>query len=120
MDYPCDEKSSMAISAGALGEPDMTVPESWDRFKQSHPAGDVIEGRVSRHVIYGFYVDLGQPFDGLVDIINVRDNPPINGMADFPQVGQLIRAVVLGYTDRDFQVALGTRASDFPRDGNLN
>jgi ribosomal protein S1 len=94
--------------------------ESWDRFKRLHPPGSVVAGRVSRRASWGFYVDLEESIEGLVDIINVRDEPPIDSANDFPATGEAMQAVALGFDERNFRVALGTRASDFRYDTSLD
>lgn len=91
----------------------MSQNETWDRFKLKYPPGSVIRCRVTRHERFGFFVDLGETFEGIVDITNLSDD---RSMDEFPTRGSTVDAVVLGYRERIPQVALSTRASDFKQE----
>lgn len=60
-----------------------------------------------------FFVDLGDPVIGLVEIARVKEPGQSVDPRDYPQVGQEIAAVVLGAVDLQRQVRLSIRPSDF-------
>lgn len=71
-----------------------------------------VRGTVTRHEPYGFYLDFGEESDGVVVITMIAQdasepNPP------FPQVGAVIDAVLLGYTEVGGEPRLSTRPQDF-------
>jgi ribosomal protein S1 len=91
----------------------MSLIERWNAFVSEHPVGTVMSGRVIRHEEYGYFLDIGEPFLGLVDIINMKDQGKVRPSKDFPAFGEIVRAVILDYTERKHEVRLGTRESDF-------
>ena len=57
------------------------------------------------------FVDVpGVVFDGLVQITDVADAPPVS-VAEFPEIGSEIEAVVLGFKEHNRQIWLGTKPS---------
>ncbi len=69
-------------------------------------------GVVLSHHPFGFFVDLGSPVTGLVEITRVKEPGQPVDPRDYPPVGQEITAVVLGAVDLQRQVHLSTRPSD--------
>lgn len=78
--------------------------------------GAVTAGRVLSHHPFGFFVDLGDPVVGLVEIPRVREAGQPVSAKDYPAVGQDITAAVLSAVDLQRQIHLSTRPSDL-RDG---
>lgn len=75
-------------------------------------SGVAVKGVVlSRHQ-FGFFVDLGSPALGLVQISHVKDPGQAVGPADYPAFGREITVVVLTAVDRQRQVHLSIRPSD--------
>jgi len=88
---------------------------NWSSFRAGHSPGDRVSGEVVLRVPYGFWLDIGGVY-GLVEIICFRDGPgPPVQIADFPQLGTKVEAVVLGFHDASKEVRLSTRASDLAK-----
>lgn len=84
--------------------------EAWREVKQQLPVGSMIEGRVTRHEAYGMFVDIGLEFEGLIQIVDIKDE----GRAtpeDYPSIGTLVVARVLGFKENNRQVCLGIKPS---------
>ncbi len=83
----------------------------WQELKRSIKPFQAITGTVVRHEPYGVYVDLGLPFEGLIQITDLTDKHGLLGTKDFPFIGQQITAVVLGFKENNHQIWLGTKTS---------
>ncbi len=71
----------------------------------------LVEGTVTRHEAYGFYVDFGAEREGLVVITMIADDPG-QPNPQFPAVGTVVTARLLGYTEIGQQPRLSTRPMD--------
>ncbi|WP_424520195.1 S1 RNA-binding domain-containing protein [Rubrivirga sp.] len=77
---------------------DQTIAELEQRF----PEGSFARGVVTHHVSFGFFVDLGAPgADGLVRIIDIKDEPVPISKADYPPIGSKVEAYVWGISGGD-------------------
>ena len=72
----------------------------------------VAAGVVLSHHPFGFFVDLGSPVTGLVEIPRVKEPWQPVDPRDDPPAGQEITAIVLGTVDLHRQVHLSIRPSD--------
>lgn len=72
---------------------------------------NLVQGTVTRHEAYGFYVDFGAEQDGLVVITMISDDPEHSSPA-FPAVGTVVTARLLGYTEIGQQPRLSIRPKD--------
>jgi ribosomal protein S1 len=86
--------------------------EEWETAKSHFTSGIVATGVVLSHHPFGFFVDLGDPVTGLVEIPRVKEPGQPAGPEDYPPVGQEITAVVLCTVDQQRQVHLSIRPSD--------
>jgi ribosomal protein S1 len=86
--------------------------EEWTAAKSRFTSGVVTTGVVLSHHPFGFFVDLGEGFIGLVEIPRVKEPGQAVDPRDYPPVGQEITAVVLGAVDLQRQVHLSIRPSD--------
>jgi ribosomal protein S1 len=96
----------------ALRERRAPTDEEWAAAKARFTRGAVAAGVVLSHHRFGFFVDLGSPVTGLVEIPRVKEPGQPVDPRDYPPVGQEITAVVLGAVDLQRQVHLSTRPSD--------
>jgi predicted RNA-binding protein with RPS1 domain len=71
----------------------------------------IVRGRVTRHEPYGFWLDFGEPEEGVVVITMIDDDPAVASPA-FPPIGSEVEAVLLGYTDIGNEPRLSMRPSD--------
>lgn len=83
---------------------------TWDELKRKLSVGSVITGTVSRHEPYGVFVDIGYPYEGLIQITDFKDEG-VMVPEDYPLVGSMVRAVVLGFKEYGYQVWLGVKPS---------
>jgi ribosomal protein S1 len=84
--------------------------ETWHEVKQQFPVGSMIEGRVIRHEAYGMFVDIGLECEGLIQIVDIKDE----GRAtpdDYLSIGTCVIARVLGFKASGHQVWLGIKPS---------
>lgn len=83
-------------------------------FDEGKPirAGAIFEGIVVAHHRWGPEIAIeAAGISGIVDIINILDDRPFEGPADFPEIGAEVRGVVLGYTPNG-QLRLSLRQKD--------
>ena len=88
----------------------------WEEAKQRFPVGRVVRGTVIAHCPFGIFVDLGdQVATGLVQITEFLDGGRMTP-EQYPAVGSMVTAVVLGHTDeRRRQIWLCMRPSILQR-----
>ena len=86
--------------------------EEWAAARSGFTSGAAITGIVLSHHPFGFFVDLGSPVVGLVEISHVKDPDQAVVPEDYPAVGQEVTAVVLMAVDLQRQVHLSIRPSD--------
>jgi predicted RNA-binding protein with RPS1 domain len=96
----------------ALRERRKPTDEEWAAAKVRFASGGVVTGVVLSHHAFGFFVDLGGPVTGLVEIPRVKEPWQPADLRDYPPVGQEITAVVLGPVDLQRQVHLSIRPPD--------
>lgn len=78
--------------------------EKWDCYKASLHVGQDIAGFVQAVVPYGFFVDLGGDYLGLVD---VGSFPLPRNQECWPIKGDVVMCKVLGFRNTNRQVVLG-------------
>ena len=84
---------------------------------QALPEGSIVTARVTGHQDGGVEVVVLPPapeIDGRIDVTHVTDERPFEPFTDYPELGQIVRAVVMPYPP-DGQLRLSTRNSDFDR-----
>ena len=84
---------------------------------QPLPEGSVVTARVTGHQQWGVEVRLLPPdpeIAGRIDAMYVTDERPFELFTDYPDVGQVVRAVVMPYPPNG-QLRLSTRNSDLDR-----
>jgi ribosomal protein S1 len=96
----------------ALRERPKPTEEEWAAAKSRFTSGVVVIGVVLSHHPFGFFVDLGYPIVGLVEIPRVKESWQPVDPRDYPPVGRKITAVVLDAVDLQRQVHLSIRPSD--------
>ncbi|MFK7778988.1 MAG: hypothetical protein QM501_12865, partial [Gimesia sp.] len=63
------------------------------------------------HKHFGFFVAIpGTDYEGLVNIVSVKDEGKVSP-SDYPEIGSIIEAVVLGFGERNHQIGLGMKPS---------
>ena len=84
----------------------------WDEAKKRFPIGARVRGVVIQHHPFGVFVDLGDSVAlGLIQIVDFLDQGRMTP-EQYPPIGSLIEALVLGHTDaRRKQVWLSVKPS---------
>ena len=90
----------------------MEEPE-WELAKEKWKIGQVAKATVVHCAPHGVFVDLGAGAVGFITVPDLTDVPPATE-DDFPEVGDEIEAVVLGYREGNRQIALSMRPSLMP------
>lgn len=83
---------------------------SWDNLKKLLQVGQIIEGVVLQHEPFGIFVDLGYDYQGVVQITDFKDSGVMTP-DQYPDIGQSITAVVLGFKESGQQIWLGMKPS---------
>jgi len=92
--------------------------DEWRIAMINHRRGTHVNGTVLSHHAFGFFVNLGETVNGLVEAPRIMDlRPGEDGYSDdFPAVGTDIEAVALGIAEHNRQIWLSMRPSDLARD----
>lgn len=73
--------------------------QSWKEVKSKYRLGQFVQGRVEFHAPFGVFVDLGESsVKGLIKIPDFLDQGSMSPEM-YPEVGETIGAVVVGYND---------------------
>ena len=89
----------------------MSETAGWTEIKRSLPIGTLASCVVARHAPFGVLVEIaGVPFDGLVQITDFKDEGRMT-VDEFPPVGSVLTAVVLGFKETGKQIWLGLKPS---------
>lgn len=84
----------------------------WTALKSKLAVGSIVKGEVFAHMPFGVFVQFDSPFLGLIEIISFKENGERMTPREYPELGAPIRAVVLGFRDRNHQIELSARPSD--------
>jgi small subunit ribosomal protein S1 len=67
----------------------------WDTIEERYPKGRIIEGKVSRLVKFGAFVEVEEGIEGMVHVSEFTNEKRIEHPSERVKVGQTVRAVVL-------------------------
>src|SRR5436309_12711496 len=81
----------------------------WDTIKDRYPSGKVVEGRVTRLVKFGAFVELEEGIDGLIHVSEFTNEKRIEHPSEGVKVGQVVRAVVLSADPETKRLKLGMK-----------
>jgi hypothetical protein len=89
----------------------MNDAAGWEEVKRSLPVGSMVSGVVTKHAPFGVFIKISDvPFDGLIQITDFKDAGRMTPV-EFPAIGSILRAVVLGFKETGRQIWLGVRPS---------
>lgn len=88
------------------------IDHDWAKAKSKLEIGTVIKGDVFAHLPFGVFVNIKGPFLGLIEIPYFKELGERMTPKEYPELGEKIRAVVLGFRDSNHQIALSARPSD--------
>lgn len=84
--------------------------ERWTALKNRLQIGQVVEGVVQHREPFGIFVDLGEDFVGLVEVVCLPFPPgKAIDVDDYPEVGETVQARVLQFVDSNRQIRLTMR-----------
>ena len=99
------DRAAARLSLGlrqVLGNP-------WDTIKERYPNGKVIEGKVTRLVNFGAFVEVEEGINGLVHISEFTNEKRIGHPSEVVKIGQVVRAVVLSADPETRRLKLGMK-----------
>ena len=84
---------------------------SWDEAKLRYPVGSTVRWAVVHREVFGVFVESE---DGVLGIIEATEFPGGKSITpeEFPRLGELVQARVLGYRDSNKEVLLSIRSLD--------
>src|SRR5207249_195403 len=81
----------------------------WDTIKDRYPNGKVIEGKVTRLVTFGAFVEVEEGIEGLVHVSEFTNEKRIGHPSEVVKAGQTVRAVVLSADPETKRLKLGVK-----------
>lgn len=83
---------------------------SWNHLKNLLHVGQIVEGIVLQHEPFGIFVDVGYAYKGIVQITDFKDSGVMTS-DEYPDIGQRVSAVILGFKESGQQIWLGMKPS---------
>jgi len=84
-------------------------PNAWDRFFDTHRAGDLVKGKIARFANFGAFVELEEGIEGLCHVSELADER-IEKPEDAVQIGQEIAFKILKLDREQRKIGLSARA----------
>src|SRR5207249_4566471 len=81
----------------------------WDTIKDRYPNGKVVEGKVTRLVKFGAFMEVEEGIEGLVHVSEFTSEKRIEHPSEVVKVGQVVRAVVLSADPETRRLKLGVK-----------
>jgi ribosomal protein S1 len=101
-------KIDRTTSKISLGLKQLT-PSPWDRVEETYSRGQVLQGKVTRLMDFGAFVELEPGVEGLVHISELAPNR-VRRVADIVQPGQEVEVRILKIEPEAKKIALSLRA----------
>ena len=87
-----------------------TTPDPWIKLVESYPVGSVIDGKVTKIVPFGAFVELGSNVEGLVHISEMAPRR-IETPAQVVKVGQEVKVKVMEVNPDRRRISLSMKAA---------
>jgi small subunit ribosomal protein S1 len=81
----------------------------WDTINERYPVGKIVEGKVTRLVKFGAFVEVEEGIEGLVHISDFTSEKRIEHPSEKVKVGQVVRAAVLSAEPDARRLKLGMK-----------
>jgi ribosomal protein S1 len=95
----------------------VTSMQRWCKIKEILPLGSQVRGVVTRVEPFGVLVKLASTdITGVLLVTHFEDGERAFQLHEYPQVGEVLEAVVVDHCEHNMQVRLSTRASDMKQD----
>lgn len=91
------------------------IESEWTNFKSTLKIGTIVRGEILAHWQFGVFVSMEGQFIGLIEIPYFREAGQRMTPREYPELGEPIRAVVVGFRDRNHQVELSARPSELAK-----
>lgn len=92
------------------------LPDPWETVNERYPEGAVVTGTVARLATFGAFVELEPGVDGLIHISQMADRR-VNTPGEVVQIGQQVRAKVVGVNAEQRRISLSLRDVDAAETG---
>ncbi len=94
----------------------MDDTQKWTTQKEEHPLGSLVQGKVLKLAPFGVFLALdGVDFPAVLLVTHFEDNGRGRELDEYPRVGEVVSAVIVGFVDDNRQVRVSTRISDMER-----
>ena len=87
-----------------------TQPDPWLKLVESYPVGSIVDGKVTKIVPFGAFVELGNSIEGLVHISEMA-NKHIDTPAQVVKVGQEVKVKVMDVNPDRRRISLSMKAA---------
>jgi ribosomal protein S1 len=84
------------------------LPDPWTTVAERYPEGAIVTGTVARLATFGAFVELEPGVDGLIHISQMADHR-VATPGDVVQVGQMVRARIIGVNPEQRRISLSLR-----------
>jgi small subunit ribosomal protein S1 len=84
----------------------------WEDIERRFPIGQNVKGRVTKLLPYGAFIEIEKGVEGLVHVSELSWVKRIARPSDVLEIGQEIKAVVLGISIEEQKISLGVRQLD--------
>lgn len=85
-----------------LGDP-------WDTVEERHPAGSIVEGKITNLAKFGAFVELEEGLEGMIHIADISRSRQLKHPREALAEGQTVRALVLGIDRERRRIRLGLK-----------
>ena len=92
----------------SLGLKQLT-PNPWEDIEKRFPVGDHVQGKITKLVPYGAFVEVAEGVEGLIHVSELSWTKRITRPSDVLELGQDVEAVVLGINIEEQKISLGVR-----------
>lgn len=89
-----------------------TSENPWEDIERKYPIGHNVKGRVTKLLPYGAFIEIEKGVEGLVHVSELSWVKRITRPSDVLEIGQEIKAVVLGISIEEQKISLGVRQLD--------
>ena len=86
-----------------------TLADPWTEVLRQHPAGSQVEGRVTKLMKFGAFVEVAEGVEGLVHISEITPDRRLNHPSDVLHAGQVVKALVLAIDTEKRQMKLSMK-----------
>jgi small subunit ribosomal protein S1 len=98
---PAEKRISLGLKQ-TLGDP-------WEGLAQRFPVGSAIEGKVTRLMKFGAFVEIAEGVEGLVHVSEMVADKHVNHPQDVVRVGEVVKAQILGIDAEKRQIKLSMK-----------